>query len=124
MKNASVVHVVTSELERFLVVAEQYHRETGQQAVMPACPVDSEWHRLIGLPDEYQALCLRAVNRDVKHLPMKGTGEIAWTPVYEQLFGRLPEVWFQGPDGTLNEASWLRYLQTGRFYASWDCVPN
>lgn len=110
------------ELKRFLVVAKQL-QETGQQALMPACPVDQAWHDLLESPDEYKHFCHQVVGGDVLHEPCKGEGELGWTKVYEDLYGHLPEVWFQDSNGVLNERCRQEYLETGVFRASWDCTP-
>jgi hypothetical protein len=111
------------ELERFFVVAEAYRRETGKQAFMPACPVDTEWHNLLEQPREYQTFCRNAVGHDIRHEPARGEGEIGWTGTYERLFGQLPDVWFRDTRGILDKARRQKYLDTGVFYASWDCTP-
>jgi hypothetical protein len=111
------------ELGRFFAVAQTYHQETGEQAFMPACPVDSEWHRLLSAPDEYRAFCHDALGRDIPHQPVKGEGELAWSKTYEKLYGSLPEVWFRDSFGVINTVRRQKYLETGVFYASWDCSP-
>ena len=113
----------TTELNRFLVVAQAHRRETGRPAFMPACPVDTEWHRQLEQPEEYQTLCHNTVGQDVRHEPAKGEGNIDWTGTYERLYGPLPEVWFRDTHGILNRRRWQDYLDTGVFYASWDCTP-
>ncbi len=112
------------ELQRFLKVAESYQDETGKQAFMPACPVDTQWHQLLNSkPSEYGDFCQNAVGRDIRHMPAKGKGNIQWTRTYERLYGPLPEIWFSDIDGSLDVASQKKYINTGVFYASWDCVP-
>ncbi|OGI95461.1 hypothetical protein A2917_02790 [Candidatus Nomurabacteria bacterium RIFCSPLOWO2_01_FULL_42_17] len=110
------------ELQRFFQVA-QIHRETGRRTFMPACPVDTEWHRRLKNPKRYKGFCRSAVGHEVGHRPVKGEGKIDWTKTYEKLFGKLPEVWFQDTNRILNQQSRLKYLQTGVFHASWDCDP-
>jgi len=39
------------------------------------------------------------------------------------MFGPLPEVWFAGADGVLNEQALVRYRETGEVRAEWDCSP-
>lgn len=112
------------ELECFLAVAQTHKRETGKPAFMPACPVDTEWHRLLELPDEYSEFCRNTVGHDVRHEPAQGEGEIDWAGTYEKLYGLLPEVWFQDTRGVLNKSRRQTYLDTGVFYASWDCTPG
>jgi len=111
------------ELERFIVVAQTHRRDTGRQAFMPACPIDTEWHRLLEQPEEYRIFCRNAVGQDVRHVPAKGEGEIDWTGTYEKLYGSLPEIWFCNTRGILDKSRRRKYLDTGVFYASWDCSP-
>lgn len=115
---------LSGELKRFLIVAHMHKQETGQQAFMPVCLVDAEWHRLLEQPDDYNEFCHNAEGQDVRHEPAKGRGEISWTRTYEKLYGLLPEVWFQDMGGTLNMSRRQTYLDTGVFYASWDCTPG
>lgn len=65
---------LSRELERFLVVAQTHQRETDRQAFMPACPVDTEWHRLLERPEEYQVFCRNAVGHDIRHGTRTGRG--------------------------------------------------
>jgi len=111
------------ELGRFLVVAQTHKQETGGQAFMPACPVDTEWHRLLEQPDEYNEFCHDVVGHAIRHEPVQGEGEIDWTGTYEKLYGPLPEVWFRDTRGILNKSRRQTYLDIGVFYASWDCTP-
>jgi len=113
----------SKELERFLMVAEAYRHESGRRAFMPACPVDTEWHRILKQPDDYRKFCHAAVARDVLHEPSQGEGEIGWLGTYERLYGRLPEIWFRSTDGILDMSRRQKYLDTGVFYASWECNP-
>ena len=114
---------LSGELERFLAVAQMHKQETGKQAFMPACPVDTEWHRFLERPDEYNEFCRDAVGHNVRHESAQGEGEIGWTGTYEKLYGPLPEVWFRDTRGVLNRFRRQTYLDTGVFYASWDCIP-
>ena len=114
---------ISGELERFFVVAQIHQRETGRQAFMPVCPVDTEWHHMLKQSEEYQRFCQNAMEKDIRHEPARGDGEIDWTGTYEKLFGHLPEVWFRGTDGILDRSRRQRYIETGVFYASWDCTP-
>lgn len=111
------------ELERFLAVAQTHQHETGKQAFMPACPVDTEWHRRLEQPKEYMVFCHNAVGPDIRHEPAQGEGEIDWTGTYEKLYGPLPEIWFRNTNGILDRTRRQKYLDTGVFYASWDCTP-
>ena len=83
------------ELGRFFTAAQMCQQETGEQAFMPACPVDTEWHQLLNSPDEYRAFCHDVLGRDILHEPAQGEGKIGWAETYEKLYGPLPEVWFQ-----------------------------
>ena len=115
---------LSGELGRFLVVAQMHKRETGKQAFMPACPVDTEWHRLLEQSDEYDQFCHNVVGRSIRHDPAQGEGEIDWTGTYEKLFGPLSEVWFRDTRGVLNRSRRQTYHDTRVFYASWDCTPG
>lgn len=115
--------VAIKELERFFVVADVFHQETGKRAFMPACPVDSEWHALLDSPEEYSDLCTDTVGREIKHQPAKGEGQIEWAALYEKLYGPLPDIWFRDANGNLNQSQLQEYIETGIFYASWDCTP-
>jgi hypothetical protein len=114
---------LSRELGRFLVVAQAHKRETGKQAFMPACPVDTEWHRLLEQPDEYNEFCQNTVGHTIRHEHAQGKGEVDWTRTYEKLYGSLPEVWFRDTRDALNRSQRQTYLDTGVFYASWDCTP-
>ena len=118
-----VVGSPSEELGRFLTVAQAYRQETGKQAFMPACPVDTEWHRLLSRPEEYQAFCHRTVGHDIRHEPAKGEGEVEWKGTYERMFGPLPSVWFRDPQGVLDELRHREYVDRGVFRAAWDCTP-
>lgn len=116
------------ELGIFFQVAEDYRIQTGQPAFMPACLVDSEWHRLLDEEDssEYQELCQASVRRDhVGHESVQGHGRIGWVSTYEKLTGRrLPAIWFHDTCGVLNQAALDRYQETGEVELSWDCAPS
>lgn len=111
------------ELKRFLVVAKKYQQETGKRAFMPACPVDKAWHNMLELPAQYSHFCQQSVGGDVLHETAMGEGEIGWTKVYEELYGPLPEIWFQDINGVLEKEHRQVYLDEGVFRASWDCTP-
>ncbi len=123
MSQTVEVNPLQRELSKFLVVAEVFKANTGKQAFMPACPVDTEWHQFLEHPDNYNTFCHEVVGREVRHEPAKGEGEVEWTGTYEAMFGPLPEVWFRDTNGVLNQANRRRYLEEGTFYAAWDCTP-
>lgn len=124
MIQTAEVSFLSVELGRFLTVAQMHKQETGRQAFMPACPVDTEWHSLLEQPDKYNEFCCDTVGHTVRHEPAQGEGEIDWTGIYENLYGPLPETWFRDTRGNLNRSRRQTYLDTGVFYASWDCSPG
>jgi hypothetical protein len=116
-------NALSRELERFFVVSKMYREEAGGQAFMPACPVDTEWHRMLDSPKEYKVFCQKVLGREVLHKAAKGEGEIGWSGIYERQYGPIPEVWFRDITGTLRKTQRRKYLEKGVFYASWDCTP-
>lgn len=114
---------VAQELRRFLVVAAEYKKTTGEQAFMPACPVDQYWHELVEQPLLYARLCEDVVGGHIAHTPITGAGEIPWAEIYENHFGELSTIWFQDLEGSLNTPDLEHYKNTGVFRASWDCSP-
>lgn len=111
------------ELGRFLMVAKTYQEENKGQVLMPACPVDTQWHELLDDNDEHKQFCHELIGHDIEHRPISGEGEIDWTGTYERLFGPLPKIWFKDSDGNLNDLRWKDYQETGIFRASWECEP-
>lgn len=111
------------ELERFFVVAEMYSKAEKESAMMPVCLVDEVWHALLEDKDNYKAFCDNAVGTDVLHVEARGHGVLEWVNTYETLYGSLSEVWFCDNENKVNEVWRNEYLDTGLYYASWDCSP-
>ncbi len=116
--------LANEELARFFVVAQSFRQHGDEQAFMPACPVDTEWHRLLKSPGEYRRFCDAVLGHSVRHDLAQGEGKINWAETYRQLYGHLPEIWFQDTAGVVDVMRQRTYREMGVFYASWDCTPG
>lgn len=111
-----------TELGKFFQVSVRQF-DAGQVAPeMFSAAIDAEWHQLLANP-EYAAFCAQSAGRLINHVENTGYGRISWVDAYEEMFGRLPEVWFTGADGVLDERALARYRETGEVWAEWDCSP-
>jgi hypothetical protein len=115
-----------TELGRFFAVAAQYTAQSGERAMMPACPVDTAWHEMLGDDAMFGDLVTEFLGPDatVRHLEANGRGVIGWTGLYERSYGPLPQVWFTSPQGVLDEKAYADYQRTGIARLSWDCTPG
>ncbi|MET9427014.1 hypothetical protein [Streptomyces sp. NPDC003036] len=119
----STTTIARRELGRFLAISGQRFRSGKSPAEMFSPAVDTMWHQLLATP-EYAAFSTEHAGAVLGHREMNGSGPIAWVAAYEEAYGPLPEIWFTGADGILNEAALARYEETGRVVAEWDCGPT
>ncbi|MFJ4697829.1 hypothetical protein ACIP5N_06680 [Streptomyces sp. NPDC088768] len=109
------------ELARFFTLAGQ----SPEDAPMPGMfsgAVDAEWHRVLNQP-EYRGLCLATAGKVLVHVPLRGSGPVAWVGDYEKQWGALPEIWFTDENGVVDRVSYDAYRKTGDVVAAWDCGP-
>ena len=118
MTHESLNYIACEELSKLFRVAEHSDCEMTMWSEL----IDKRWHELDGKPG-YKEFCLRACGYEVIHAPTKGSGKIEWISHYEALFGELPEIWFRGLDGEVDNNLLEHYRRTGTVYASWDCGP-
>ncbi|WKX70919.1 hypothetical protein [Streptomyces sp. XD-27] len=112
------------ELGRFFTITGQRFREGETSPLeMFSGAIDAEWHRMLGGPG-YGDFCTETAGMVIGHAPMKGLGEISWVRAYENMFGPLPEVWFTGADGQVDEETLAQYRKTGTVVSEWDCGPT
>jgi hypothetical protein len=116
-----------TELARFFQIGLYYTQLTGQMAKMPSCPVDTAWHNLIEstgdpLVTGYAAQVL-SPGIGIEHVASGGVDPIDWIPLYEKVYGALPQIWFQNVDGTVNDELITAYLAGLVTRMSWDCGP-
>ncbi|MDT0546950.1 MULTISPECIES: hypothetical protein [Streptomyces] len=110
------------ELGKFFKVSARQFEARRTTPEMFSTAIDAEWHRLMKTP-EYAAFCAEHAGQAIGHSPAKGAGEISWISVYEELFGPLPEIWFTGDDGQVDEKALGTYRESGVVVAEWDCSP-
>ena len=116
--------VAREELKKFFVVGAVRHKE-GEYTGMPACYLDTFWHRLLKeQPEEYERICSESVNELVDHISYNGEGPWEWVSCYETMFGSLSPIWFTDPDGIFNGPMYVEYMETGVVKASWNCSPG
>jgi len=90
---------------------------------MPSQFIDRAWHSLIENKEAYEQFCIETCGKLIEHDPTAGEGLIGWVPAYEARFGKLPKSWFQNDQGMVDERAYRDYLNTGKWYAGWDCGP-
>ncbi|MER7045363.1 hypothetical protein [Streptomyces jumonjinensis] len=113
----------TTELRRFLTITGQRF-DNGQSAPEMFSPaVDAAWHELLGTP-AYAALCQETAGQPIGHTANNGHGPISWVAAYEETYGPLPDIWFTGTDGNVDQDTLVRYRETGTVVAEWDCSPT
>ena len=123
MKN-NVSNDTEQELIRFFIAGKAYKEKNNMPVFMPACIVDEIWHELLNEEERYNALTFSCVGVNIEHHPNKGSGEIGWVEIYDQMFGKLSKQWFTTTDGKFNSLAYEEYLEKGKFYAAWDCTPG
>ncbi|WP_435604662.1 hypothetical protein [Streptomyces sp. bgisy130] len=110
------------ELAKFFEVSAQQF-EAGRPAPQMFCPaIDAEWHRLLHTA-EYAEFSARHAGQMLGHMSSHGNGRISWIPAHEEMYGPLPEIWFTGSDGQVDEKRLTHYRETGEVVAEWDCSP-
>ncbi len=110
---------IPKEVKRFILISMLMENK-GISAIMPYCPVDVEWEIFLNKKRKYTRMCYNAIRKNVDkiNLSYNETNRLVnWTSVYEQLYGKLPEVWFRDPQGYLNHDARDEYLKTGLFFA-------
>jgi hypothetical protein len=117
--------ILDRELGRFFQAADIYQGVTGELAMMPVCIVDVRWHDLLGT-DIYTQIIQDCLGEGVtiEHLESGGRDVMGWMPYYHKLFGKLDDVWFTLPDGTLNNKCKRAYESGNWPEMSWDCTPG
>ncbi|MGW8557359.1 hypothetical protein [Streptomyces tubercidicus] len=110
------------ELAKFFEVSAQRF-EAGRPAPQMFCPaIDAAWHRLLHTA-EYAEFSTRHAGQLLGHMSSHGNGRITWIAAYEERYGPLPEIWFTGSDGQVDEKRLTHYRETGEVVAEWDCSP-
>ncbi|WP_432096385.1 hypothetical protein [Streptomyces sp. bgisy100] len=110
------------ELGKFFEVSAQQF-EAGRPAPQMFCPaIDVEWHRLMHTA-EYAEFTAQHAGQLLGHRRSHGKGPISWISAYEDMHGALPEIWFTGIDGQVDERRFTHYRETGEVVAEWDCSP-
>ncbi|MDQ1005764.1 hypothetical protein QFZ82_000249 [Streptomyces sp. V4I23] len=112
----------TIELRRFLTITGQRFKDGQSTPEMFSPAVDAAWHDMLGTP-AYEALCRETAGQPIRHVVNNGRGPIAWVAAYEAAYGPLPDIWFTGAHGTVDEQAVTRYRETGTVVAEWDCGP-
>jgi hypothetical protein len=110
---------VLTELGKFFQLAAS----GAENLTMPSEVIDQEWHNLIEDKEAYEQFCIKKCGTVIEHKPCLGDGLVEWTPVYEARFGKLPQTWFIDKQGIFDEQAYKGYLETGKWYAGWDCSP-
>lgn len=110
------------ELGRFFRISARRFESGHTAPEMFSTAIDREWHRLMETSG-YAGFCVEHVGRTIGHRPLKGVGEISWMPMYEEMFGPLPALWFTDGDGRVDREALTRYRETGVVVAEWDCSP-
>lgn len=108
--------VAERELAKFFAVSK--HLEDLQDAKMPRCEVDTVWHRMLKNPERHARFAKQHFGAELTHVEGEGTAELQWVPIYEKLYGELPQVWFMRPDGEFDAVAYSNYLNTGVYRAS------
>ncbi|MFD9812881.1 hypothetical protein [Streptomyces sp. NPDC059080] len=110
------------ELAKFFEVSARQF-EAGRPTPQMFCPViDAAWHRMMHTA-EYAEFSIRHAGQLLGHASSHGKGRISWISAYEARYGPLPEIWFTGSDGRIDETRLTHYRQTGEVVAEWDCSP-
>jgi len=110
-----------TELGRFFLAAQQLHANRNEPAFMPACFIDTFWHRVLGDRATYDVWTTKLVGEKIEHVPDPGEGMLSWVPIYEHHFGTLPSIWFTNTQGVVDHIAYYAYRRTGKTYASWEC---
>ncbi|WP_147255326.1 hypothetical protein [Streptomyces sp. PT12] len=114
-----------AELARYLSITG--HRfATGQESPqMFSGLIDRVWHEKMQDPVAYAEFCAAHAGEPVAHAPVTGSGPVNWIVDYERRFGTLPDAWFMGADGVVNEPLRREYHRTGAVTrAEWICSPR
>ncbi|MGH3827619.1 MAG: hypothetical protein ACRDQX_10670 [Pseudonocardiaceae bacterium] len=108
------------ELARFFAIAA----DSTQMCPMFSTYIDQAWHILLATPDSYAQFSRDACGQVLGHQASLGDGRISWVPAYEARFGKLPPLWFADATGTVDQAEYTTYRETGEVFHSWDCGPT
>ncbi|GAA2608527.1 hypothetical protein [Streptomyces tubercidicus] len=110
------------ELGKFFEVSARQFKAGDIAPEMFSTAIDAEWHRMLGSA-EYVDFSSRHAGQVFGHETDYGTGKISWIRTYEEMFGRLPDIWFTDADGAVDRQSADRYRETGEVWAEWSCSP-
>lgn len=130
------------ELGRFFQVALLAEINNEDVCYMPSCLIDEFWHSFEKQEKQFAKFTMNLVNTEVEHIndyeaypEYKGEGYLSWTPLYHQMFGILPVVWFTDSKGIVDEQSYKQYCESYleqsknsnlliKPQASWSCTPS
>ncbi|MFJ5634951.1 hypothetical protein ACIQF5_20225 [Streptomyces goshikiensis] len=111
------------ELGKFFTVSAARFKDGHSVVEMFSGAIDAEWHRLMETPG-YAAFSTTHAGTVFGHGANCGTGPVAWVCAYEEMYGRLPAIWFTREDGTLDEDGLTHYRETGIVFGEWNCNPT
>lgn len=120
----STTAAARTELGRFLALAG--HRFSREESTTPmfSGAIDVTWHERAQKLPAHEASAIQRAGPVVRHVEVGGPGFILWVTAYEEIYGRLPVVWFTDSDGHVDKAACATYQETGRVQASWNCGPE
>lgn len=109
-----------TELARFFAITA----DSAQMCAMFSHYIDQTWHTLLSTPDSYAHFSREACGQVLGHQESLGDGRIPWVSDYEARFGKLSPLWFADATGTVDQAVYAAYRETGEVFHSWDCTAT
>jgi hypothetical protein len=86
--------------------------------------IDSIWHELLKDKKQYEDFCIEACGNVIFHSESSGEGVIDFIEIYEEKYGKMPDVWFMDKNGDLDRKQYESYHGDNKFITGWDCTPT
>lgn len=86
--------------------------------------IDKVWHEMADNPEEYERFCLESCGQIITHSQQSGEGVVDFVQIYEERFGKMPDVWFMDEEANLNIENFVNHLEGRQTISGWDCTPT
>ena len=86
--------------------------------------IDNVWHQMRNDPASYEDFSLEACGHVITHAEESGEGAIEFIKIYEEKYGKMPDVWFMDKEGELDIENFVNHIEGRSVITGWDCNPT
>ncbi|MFQ2453520.1 hypothetical protein ACK31M_14135 [Aeromonas caviae] len=86
--------------------------------------IDNIWHEMQSDKEQYERFCIDSCGHIIHHSGESGAGPIDFVRIYEEKFGKMPDVWFMDAEGNLDAENFIKHIEGSTVSTGWDCTPT